>query len=116
MSLTNTDLEERGSGERRDPELLASLVNYIKLLEERIAEYEGLIGKRPFRGKKLNPNEIQRKEFVTPSEAAVLLGGSSDTVKRDCQRLGIEPRRTGGGHWHLSKENLQEIRRYRSDL
>jgi hypothetical protein len=102
--------------EGRESDVVVSLLQYIKLLEEKVADYEKMIGKRPFRGKKLNPKDIQKKEFVKPSEAAVLLGGSADTVKRDCRRLRIEPHFTGGGHWLLSKGDVQRLKQYRSEL
>jgi hypothetical protein len=90
-------------------------VTEVEALEKQMEIQDQERAKRPFRGRKLNPKDLEKKDYVTPSEAAVLLGGSADTIKRDCKKLKIEPRRTGGGHWLLAKVDLQKIRRYRSE-
>lgn len=96
-----------------EAELTISKIENLKNVERLKTQQ---MTKRPFRGRKLDPKKLEKKEYLTPSEAAVLLGGSADTIKRDCQAAKIEPRRTGGGHWMLSKQDIQKLKRYRSEL
>ncbi len=67
---------------------------------------------RPSLGRKT----LTAPAILTPTEAARLLGASSDSVRRWCEQGLIPGYRTPGGHWRIARKDLDQVDAFRRAL
>lgn len=67
---------------------------------------------RPSVGRKI----LASPAILTPTQAARLLGASSDSVRRWCEQGRIPCYRTPGGHWRIARRDLVQVDTFRRAL